>query len=77
VNRWKCDHPDCTRECVGTGGAVGLRAIGWWFVYAGPIYCPAHRPDPIHCAADQEAERWQKLIMAEVGGFPETVGGTV
>jgi hypothetical protein len=74
---------------MGTGGAVGLRAIGWWFVYGGPLLCPAHRPDPIACtqvreqtgcqlcAADQEAERWQALIVAEVGDFPEKIGGAV
>jgi hypothetical protein len=33
---------------VGTGGAIGLRAIGWYFVpgWRNICYCPRHRPDP-------------------------------
>lgn len=47
MNRWRCEHPGCTREVVGCGGAIGLRAIGWYFRPAPVILCPAHRPDPI------------------------------
>ena len=46
VNRWECDQPGCDRQCVGTGGAIGLRAIGWWFLPGPRLFCPAHRPDP-------------------------------
>jgi hypothetical protein len=86
MNRWQCDHPGCDRECVGVGGAIGLRAIGWWFTYAGPVYCPQHRPDAVPCvetelhdacqlcAAEQEAKRWQKSMAAELGGFPIELG---
>jgi hypothetical protein len=61
MNLWQCDRGKyadnrCSRTAVGTGGAVGLRAIGWWFE---PGYdfvdrkehllCPQHRPDAIPC----------------------------
>lgn len=53
---WRCDQIECTRTCTGAGGAVGLRAIGWYFQpgdeTAGDhpqLYCPEHRPDPIDC----------------------------
>jgi hypothetical protein len=47
VNRWDCDEPGCKSSCVGTGGAIGLRAIGWYFVpgMRNNCYCPRHRPD--------------------------------
>lgn len=55
LNKWECSHPGCTFHCVGTGGAIGLRAIGW-FVSLSPhsyplILCPAHREDirPVPC----------------------------
>jgi len=45
VNRWVCGHHGCESSAVGVGGAIGLRAIGWYF-RKGPItLCPAHRPD--------------------------------
>lgn len=52
MNRWQCGEPGCRRTAVGSGGAVGLRAIGWFFEpgrdIAGPtLRCPMHRPDPI------------------------------
>ena len=54
MNKWQCDHKGCSRVAYGTGGAVGLRAIGWWFKVGtgwsqGPLFCPAHRPDPAPC----------------------------
>lgn len=56
MNKWECEYPECTATAVGVGGAVGLRAIGWYFKRGdgvslkGPdIYCPFHRPDPIPC----------------------------
>ena len=54
LNKWECEGRDangkrCDSTAIGTGGALGLRAIGWWFSIGGPIYCPVHRPDPITC----------------------------
>lgn len=81
MNIWECTDRDCSRKCVGTGGAVGLRAIGWYFTYGGPILCPQHRPDAVPCieqdehppcqlcAAEKEAEQWQRGIAAAYG-FP-------
>lgn len=47
MNLWQCDKPGCKSTAVGNGGAIGLRAIGWWFVpgFYRNCYCPAHRPD--------------------------------
>lgn len=51
VNKWNCAHPGCTYHCVGMGGAVGLRAIGWFVAIRAEtrqpplILCPAHRAD--------------------------------
>lgn len=49
MNKWECQQQGCDVIAIGTGGAWGLRAIGWYFVSGGPIFCPAHRPDPIDC----------------------------
>lgn len=59
MNLWECDMRTlgCTSTAKGTGGAIGLRAIGWWFVPGpGPLLggeprllCPDHRPDKIPC----------------------------
>lgn len=48
MNRWDCDKAGCKASCVGTGGAIGLRAIGWYFVpgFRHNCFCPMHRPDP-------------------------------
>jgi len=46
-NRWDCDFPGCDLYVIGCGGAVGLRAIGWYFVpgFGNNLFCPQHRPD--------------------------------
>lgn len=81
MNRWDCDHQDCDRFVVGVGGAVGLRAIGWYFEIGGPVLCPPHRPDPVPCddkyspenhgtpcavcAAEHQAQPIQEKIMTD------------
>jgi hypothetical protein len=49
MNVWHCDYPRCISSASGTGEAIGLRAIGWWFIPGDrtvpEIFCPAHRPD--------------------------------
>lgn len=50
INKWECQYPGCTSSCVGSGGAIGLRAIGWFFepgvgYEQGKCLCPWHRPD--------------------------------
>lgn len=67
MNRWDCDKHGCNSTAVGSGGAVGLRAIGWYFVrgksselfpgaYTLPrILCPFHRPDGIPCRENPES----------------------
>lgn len=61
MNVWECEHPGCTSKAVGTGGAIGLHAIGWYFTagsvhgnYESLLFCPAHRPDPIPCTEESE-----------------------
>lgn len=58
MNLWECDYryPDgirCRSKAIGCGGAIGLRAIGWWFKRGtmGPpdLLCPDHRPEPTPC----------------------------
>ena len=49
MNRWDCDVRGCNSSAVGMGGAIGLRAIGWYFVPGGPLRCPSHRPDVMPC----------------------------
>lgn len=77
MNRWDCDTAGCPRSVVGCGGAIGLRAIGWFVRFdaralTGPeIFCPAHRPDPIVCLENHDlaecapckAEREAKTIQ--------------
>lgn len=46
---WECEHPGCKSQAVGCGGAIGLRAIGWYFQLGPVILCPNHRPDPMPC----------------------------
>lgn len=45
MNLWRCNAIGCDSTAVGTGGAVGLRAIGWWFKRGPILFCPRHRPD--------------------------------
>lgn len=45
LNKWECAWPDCRSTAVGTGGALGLRAVGWFFSIGRGPFCPAHRPD--------------------------------
>jgi len=33
LNLWQCQFPGCRSTAVGTGGALGLRAIGWFVEY--------------------------------------------
>lgn len=49
MNRWDCGHPGCGQSVVGVGGAIGLRAIGWWFMPGPVLFCPLHRPDAATC----------------------------
>lgn len=46
MNKWECNHKGCDSVAIGTGGAIGLRAIGWFFEKGPVLYCPRHRPDP-------------------------------
>ena len=50
MNLWRCDYPGCTYEVIGLGSAVGLRAIGWYFMVGPVLFCPRHRPDKVSCA---------------------------
>ncbi|MGH7639472.1 MAG: hypothetical protein ACREOA_05750 [Candidatus Dormibacteria bacterium] len=78
MNVWECQS--CGTKVEGLGGAVGLRAIGWYFEPGPVIYCPRHRPDgtlergPNHdpgvggpcalCTAELEATRLQTIVEA-------------
>lgn len=71
MNRWHCQQNGCDQIANGVGGAIGLRAIGWYFrppvlwwgvMRTSPIlYCPRHHPDGIR-SADRQAEDFQKKI---------------
>lgn len=68
MNLWACQHPGCPHTVVGCGGAVGLRAIGWYFRVGPVIVCPAHRPDGGPCvrpAADADPNPTCSLCRAE------------
>lgn len=54
MNVWECERPGCKTKALGIGGAIGLRAIGWYFMPGPVIYCPHHRPDGIQCVTDAE-----------------------
>ena len=78
MNLWECGEPGCKRSVTGCGGAIGLRAIGWYWGGYGThfIRCPAHRPDGVkchdtypeggdsctYCAAEDEAAHWQNMM---------------
>ena len=51
LNVWECQHrgafadfQGCERRAYGLGGAVGLRAIGWYYQPGPEIFCPEHHP---------------------------------
>jgi hypothetical protein len=83
LSLWKCDEPGCKSTAVGSGGAVGLRAVGWYFLPGPFLRCPNHRPDPApchqegntdntgktcsNCAAEDEARRLQQLVHNVLG----------
>ena len=77
MNCWECQHKGCGRTVVGVGGAIGLRAIGWYYQQGPTILCPEHRPSQRHstahyldctrddcalCAAEEDAQFYQRLI---------------
>ncbi|MAT84097.1 MAG: hypothetical protein CMD39_07380 [Gammaproteobacteria bacterium] len=70
LNLWECEHRGCTAAAAGTGGAVGLRAIGWYFRRgsggSGPtILCPNHRPDASPPQARCQALELQDLFNGD------------
>ncbi len=81
LNKWDCHYPGCGSTAVGVGGALGLRAIGWYFTPGPTLYCPLHRPDPSEvksetcetkgpcgeCRADYEADVFQAHIATVTG----------
>lgn len=87
MNLWECGHVDvdgkrCKSTAVGTGGAIGLRAVGWFFNGTGHLYCPAHRPDKAvvktegcgtqgpcsMCSAEADAALYQLRIIEDLAG---------
>jgi hypothetical protein len=62
MNRWDCQMHGCRSQAVGAGGAIGLRAIGWYFETGPILFCPAHRPDattertPLHCRSTDDGQ---------------------
>lgn len=82
LNKWECEELGCDATAVGTGGAIGLRAVGWHFIPGAPLKCPAHRPDGSEkripeipcdktgpcsaCRAEEEADRLQYLVAQAV-----------
>lgn len=84
MNKWECQGPDCTNSIVGVGGAMGLRAIGWYVVTGPVIFCPVCRPDPMPCVqtkeragtsctfcrGEQEAYSFQEAIRSMLGLEP-------
>lgn len=54
MNLWECQQPHCLNKVVGIGGAIGLRAIGWYFEKGPIIYCPGHnRRAEISCTYEK------------------------
>ena len=68
MNEWQCDELGCREKVHGVGSAIGLRAIGWWFMpgamgLRGPhILCPAHRPDGIPCEDKYAAQDVEEAL---------------
>ena len=61
MNLWECGHKGCKHTAVGVGGAVGLRAIGWYIKFTaavdgsmlGPgVLCPLHSLETVACMRD-------------------------
>lgn len=74
MNKWECDAPGCRNSAVGCGGAIGLRAIGWYFVpgnHAPRLFCPAHRPDGAPC---QNVGEEDTRTVAELQNCPMCAG---
>lgn len=80
MNRWVCQHPGCDEFVCGTGGAIGLRAIGWYFWpgWSNNLFCPRHRPDTMTdphgkecsmCRAETEA----LVIQGKIPGILENI----
>ena len=79
MNLWECEAPGCESRAVGVGGAIGLRAIGWYFEAGPKLLCPVHRHDPSMkrntsfgcnaedpcstCKAEEEADKLQFQIV--------------
>lgn len=66
MNRWECEHPGCNSRADGVGGAVGLRAVGW-FVEVGRnfrLLCPWHWPEDMKKLQpyDVQAHTLQRLM---------------
>jgi hypothetical protein len=78
MSKWECGHHGCDVTAVGSGGAVGLRAIGWWFEPGPHLFCPAHRPDPSPCHQEYNAGNEGKscpfcTAEAEAHGHQEAI----
>ena len=73
MNAWRCEHPGCTNSCVGLGGAIGLRAIGWYFYPVKSLgepfqlFCPIHRPEELQAFIDSEVNILQEEIRKSLG----------
>lgn len=67
MNIWECLFPECGLTVAGLGGAIGLRAIGWYYRkgagFSGPtIMCPRHRADMDLSEAEDNAKAIQRTI---------------
>lgn len=69
MNQWNCDFEGCNSVAVGVGGAIGLRAIGWWFergrIRSGRLFCPTHRPDPTTCTEDSRDDEGNYVTLGK------------
>lgn len=58
MNTWGCKHSGCKATASGVGGAMGLRAIGWFFDRGSQtLLCPEHRTDRIPCRTEGHTEQ--------------------
>jgi hypothetical protein len=83
MNRWDCEHPGCDYFVCGLGGAIGLRAIGWYFVpgYRNNLFCPRHWPEDADGMADphgkpckmRRPETEATVIQAQIPGILENI----